>query len=187
MQKERKFTYLIFNKPYGVLSQFTDSQGRRTLKEFIKIARIYPVGRLDMDSEGLLLLTDDGILNQWLSNPKNKQLKTYWVQVEGIPDEEQLRLLRKGVEIAGEKTLTAKVKVIDEPKLWERSTPIRFRKSVPTSWLEMSIREGMNRQVRRMTASVGLPALRLVRVSIGPILLGDLQPGRYAFISHPHF
>jgi 23S rRNA pseudouridine2457 synthase len=187
MSWKKNFTYLVFNKPYGVLSQFTDASGRKTLKDFIPIPRVYPVGRLDMDSEGLMLLTDDGLFNQWLSNPTGYQLKTYLVQVEGIPTEEQLRVLRKGVLIEGRKTLPVKAKIIDEPKLWPREKPIRFRKSVPTSWIEMSIREGMNRQVRKMTASVGLPCLRLVRVAIGPIMLGILKPGKFAFIQRPHF
>jgi 23S rRNA pseudouridine2457 synthase len=185
--KEKPFTYVVFNKPYGVLSQFTDEAGRPTLKAFIPIPRIYPVGRLDMDSEGLLLLTDDGLFNQWLTNPKNHQLKVYLVQVEGVPTEEQLHTLKRGVVIGNQKTLPAKVRIIPEPKLWERSKPIRFRKSIPTTWIEMSIREGMNRQVRKMTAAVHLPCLRLVRVAIGPIMIGPLQPGKYAFIKTPHF
>jgi 23S rRNA pseudouridine2457 synthase len=187
LKKEKPFTYVVFNKPYGVLSQFTDEAGRSTLKDFIPIPRIYPVGRLDMDSEGLLLLTNDGLFNQWLTNPKNHQEKTYLVQVEGVPTEEQLLMLKKGIVIESKKTLPAHVRIIPEPKLWERTKPIRFRKNIPTTWLEMSIREGMNRQIRKMTAAVKLPCLRLVRVSIGPIMIGPLKPGKYAFIKMPHF
>ena len=185
MYKKPELTYVIFNKPYGVLTQYTDQLGRPTLKKYIHIKGIYPVGRLDMDSEGLLLLTNDGDLNHWLASPKNRMYKTYWAQVEGIPTEEQLLSLRKGILLEGRKTLPTKVKVIDEPKVWERPVPIRFRKSVPTSWIEMSIMEGQNHQVKRMTAAVGLPCLRLIRVSIGNILLGNLEPGRFMMIPKP--
>jgi 23S rRNA pseudouridine2457 synthase len=183
--KKPEHTYVLFNKPYGVLCQYTDQHGRKTLKDYIHIKGIYSVGRLDMDSEGLLLLTNDGDLNHWLASPKNRMYKTYWAQVEGIPDEEKLTHLRKGVLLEGVKTLPAKVKVIDVPNVWERTVPIRFRKSVPTSWLEMSIMEGQNRQVRRMTAAVGLPCLRLIRVSIGNMLLGHLKPGEFKIIPKP--
>ena len=185
MWKKKELTYVILNKPYGVLSQYTDDMGRPTLKKYIPIKQIYPVGRLDMDSEGLLLLTNDGDLNHWLASPKNRMYKTYWAQVEGIPTPEQIMDLKKGVMLQGKKTLPAKVKQMDEPKVWERPTPIRFRKNVPTSWLEMSIMEGQNHQVKRMTAAVGLPCLRLIRVSLGPILLGKLAPGEFKMIPKP--
>lgn len=185
MRKEPKLTYLLFNKPYGVLCQFTDELGRKTLKDYIFFKGVYSVGRLDKDTEGLLLLTNDGDLNHWLASSKNRAYKTYLVQVEGVPTDEQIFELRHGILLDGGKTLPAKVKVIDEPKLWERPKPIRFRKSIPTSWLEISIMEGKNRQVRRMTAAVNLPCLRLVRVSFGPLLLGDLKPGRFKMIPKP--
>jgi len=179
MRKD-KYKYVLFNKPYGVLPQFTDKHGRPTLKDYIPIPNIYAVGRLDLDSEGLLLLTDDGKFNQAISSPKNKEPKTYLVQVEGLPDEKAIQALQKGVVIKGEKTLPAKAKIISEPKsLWPRIKPIRFRKNIPTSWLEITICEGRNRQVRKMTAAVGLPCLRLVRISIGPFKLGELQPGEF--------
>jgi 23S rRNA pseudouridine2457 synthase len=183
--KERKLTYILFNKPYGVLCQFTDQLGRKTLKDYIHFKEVYSVGRLDMDTEGLLLLTNDGDLNHWMASPKNRMYKTYWAQVEGVPAEEQIFELKHGVLLDKEKTLPAKVKIIEEPKLWERPKPIRFRKSVPTSWLEISIMEGMNRQVRRMTAAVGLPCLRLVRVSFGTLVLGNLLPGQFKMIPKP--
>jgi len=183
--EKKDFTYLVFNKPFGVLSQFTNKEGRPTLKDYIPVKRIYPVGRLDSDSEGLMILTDDGRFNQWLTNPNNKQPKTYLAQVEGIPNDEQLEMLKKGVIIEGQRTLPAKVAVIDEPKLWERIKPIRFRKTVPTSWIEITVREGRNRQVRRMTAAVGLPCVRLVRTAIANILLGSLASGKYSFIKRP--
>ncbi len=185
MKKPPQLTYVMFNKPYGVLCQYTDAEGRPTLKNYIPIKNIYSVGRLDMDTEGLLLLTNDGDLNHWLASPKNRMYKTYRAQVEGIPSEEQIDQLKHGVIIDGRKTLPAKVKQIDEPKLWERPKPIRFRKTVPTSWLEISIMEGMNRQVRKMTASVGLPCLRLIRVSLGPMILGNLAPGEYKIVPKP--
>jgi len=185
LYKKPEHTYVLFNKPYGVICQFTDEMGRKTLKNYVHIKGVYSVGRLDMDTEGLLLLTDDGDLNHWMASPKNRMYKTYWAQVEGIPTEEQLFVLRKGVMLDGQKTLPAKVKTIDTPKLWERPKPIRFRKSVPTSWIEMSIMEGQNHQVKRMTAAVGLPCLRLVRVSFGPLLLGNLKPGEYKLIPKP--
>ena len=172
--------YILLNKPYGVLPQFTDKLGHPTLKDLVPFKNIYPVGRLDLDSEGLLLLTDDGKLNHYLSSPKNKQPKTYWAQIEGLPDEISLAALRKGVMIEGKKTLPAKVKSIEEPpNLWPRPKPIRYRKSIPTSWLEITIQEGRNRQVRKMTAAVGYPCLRLIRISIGSLELGGLKPGEY--------
>jgi 23S rRNA pseudouridine2457 synthase len=183
--KRPELTYVIFNKPYGVLSQYTDDMGRPTLKKFIPFKAIYPVGRLDMDTEGLLLLTNDGDLNHWLASPKNRMYKTYLAQVEGIPSPEQIDMLKKGVMLSGNRTLPAKVKQIEEPRLWERPKPIRFRKTVPTSWIEMSIMEGQNHQVKRMTAAVGLPCLRLIRVALGPLVIGKLAPGQFKLIPKP--
>ena len=172
---------IAFNKPYGVLSQFTDRSvpPRRTLAEFGLPPGVYAAGRLDFDSEGLLLLTDDGALAHRLSDPRHKQPKTYWVQVEGDPQETQLAQLRRGVQLNDGATLPAQVRRIDPPVLWPRDPPVRFRKTVPDAWLELELREGRNRQVRRMTAAVGLPTLRLVRVAIGGQQLNGLSPGRW--------
>ena len=181
MERHRhKHKYILLNKPYGVLPQFSDKLGRPTLKDLVPHPNLYPVGRLDLDSEGLMLLTDDGKLNHYLSSPKNKQPKTYWAQIEGLPDEKALAALREGIVIEGKRTLPAKAKSIAAPQnLWPRPKPIRFRKNIPTAWLEITLYEGRNRQVRKMTAAVGFPCLRLVRISIGTLELGGLKPGKF--------
>jgi 23S rRNA pseudouridine2457 synthase len=172
---------IAFNKPYGVLSQFTDRSvpPRPTLAGFGLPPGVYAAGRLDADSEGLLLLTDDGPLAHRLSDPRHKQPKTYWVQVEGVPGEQALARLREGVELNDGPTLPAHARVIPAPALWPRDPPVRFRKTVPDAWIELAITEGRNRQVRRMTAAVGLPTLRLVRVAVGPHRVDGLEPGTW--------
>jgi len=169
---------ILLNKPHQVLSQFRDGEGRRTVAEFVQVKDVYPSGRLDYDSEGLLLLTDDGKLQARISQPGPKVSKIYWAQVEGEPSEAQLAALRSGVELADGEAI-AQV----PPGLWNRVPPIRFRKSVPDNWIELSISEGRNRQVRRMTAAVGLPTLRLIRASVGPWSLDGLKPGEIRSIA----
>ncbi|AKO97789.1 pseudouridine synthase [Marinovum algicola DG 898] len=175
---------ILFHKPFGVLSQFTDkgTEGttRPTLSDFVDVPRVYPAGRLDRDSEGLLLLTDDGKLQHRIVHPRAKQPKTYWVQVEGLPEPAALEALRRGVTLKDGKTRPAKARRIEAPQpLFDRDPPVRFRKSVPDCWLELTITEGKNRQVRRMTAHVGHPTLRLIRAQIGPWHLGGLRPGEW--------
>ncbi len=175
--------HVIFHKPYGVLSKFTDAEGRPTLANYVPVAQVYPAGRLDMDSEGLLLLTSDGMFASWVTSPLQKVPKIYWVQVEHIPNEAALEQLRKGVLVKGKWTRPAKVRLLaKEPKVHPRSIPIRFRKSIPTAWLRIEISEGMNRQIRRMTAQVGYPTLRVIRIAIGPVQLGTLAPGEWRML-----
>jgi 23S rRNA pseudouridine2457 synthase len=171
---------LAFYKPYGVLSCFTDPEGHATLADFISVPNVYPAGRLDYDTEGLLVLTSDGTLAHRITDPRHKLPKVYFVQVERVPDDAALASLRRGVLLKGRRTRPAEVELLAEaPDLPPRPVPIRFRKSVPTAWLKVTLREGQNRQIRRMTAAVGHPTLRLVRVAVGPVTLGDLQPGQW--------
>lgn len=171
---------IAFNKPFGVICKFSPEAGRRTLAEFIAVADVYPAGRLDTDSEGLLLLTDDGGLQARITEPRHKLPKTYWAQVEGVATAAAVDALRAGVEIDGRRTLPATVELIAEPAgLWPRDPPIRHRARIPTSWLQIVLREGRNRQVRRMTAKVGFPTLRLVRAAIGNVKLEGLAPGQW--------
>lgn len=176
---------IAFNKPYGVLPCFTDPNGRPTLADYIDLPGVYAAGRLDLDSEGLLLLTSDGTLAHHITDPQHKLPKRYLAQIERIPSEEALGQLRTGVVLNGKKTKPAEVRLLpDDPQLPDRPVPIRFRENVPTAWLEIILREGLNRQVRRMTAAVGNPTLRLVRVAIGPIVLGNLQPGDWRNVTN---
>lgn len=176
--KKNSLRYFVINKPYGVLSQFTDTERRQTLKSLFDFPNdVYPIGRLDMDSEGLLIITNDKYFTDFLLNPKNQHEKEYYAQVDGIPANESLNKLREGVIIEGKKTLPAKVKLIDEPDFEPRIPPIRERKTIPTTWLSITITEGRNRQVRKMTAAVGHPTLRLVRVRIKNISLGNMKSG----------
>lgn len=172
-------TLLLFNKPFNVLSQFTDNTGRPTLKEFVPVKDVYPAGRLDRDSEGLLLLTDDGKLQKRISDPKHKMQKTYLAQVEGEVTDEAIELLSRGITLNDGPTKPASAKKIPEPELWPRVPPIRERKNTPTSWIEIIITEGRNRQVRRMTAAVGFPTLRLVRSAIGPWNIDQIAQGTF--------
>ena len=177
---------LLLNKPFDVLTQFNDDAGRATLKDFVDVPGVYPAGRLDRDSEGLLLLTNDGQLQAQIADPRHKLAKTYWVQVEGTPTEAQLQQLQRGVLLNDGPTLPAQARLLEPPPdLWPRQPPVRFRQSIPTHWLELVITEGRNRQVRRMTAAVGLPTLRLVRARIGPWSLGELLPGQWQEVEVP--
>lgn len=173
---------ILFNKPFNVLCQFTDAEGRATLSDYLDIPNVYPAGRLDYDSEGLLLLTADGRLQQRIADPRFKLPKTYLAQVERVPDEAALRQLRRGVQLKDGLTRPAQAELIEPPVVWERIPPIRFRKNVPAAWLRLTITEGRNRQVRRMTAAVGHPTLRLIRVQIGDWELGALQPGEWRVV-----
>jgi len=171
---------VLFNKPCGVLCQFSPSEGKRTLKDFIPVAHVYPAGRLDADSEGLVVLTDDGALQNAISDPKRKLVKTYWVQVEGAPDDAALLRLRSGIDLGDYVALPAGAKRVEQPSgLWERNPPIRVRRSIPTSWIEMELHEGKNRQIRRMTAAAGYPTLRLIRFRIGSWTLEGIPPGQF--------
>lgn len=175
---------VLFNKPFDVICQFSpDGSGRQTLKDYLDLPGFYPAGRLDRDSEGLLVLTDDGGLQARITDPKHRRPKTYLVQVEGVPDAAALTALRQGITLKDGPTLPAEAELIDAPALWPRLPPIRARKSVPDSWLRLTIREGRNRQVRRMTAHVGYPTLRLVRWSVGDWTLDGLEPGAWKEVS----
>jgi 23S rRNA pseudouridine2457 synthase len=171
-------THLLFNKPYGVVSQFS-GDGRPTLAQYIPLEDVYPAGRLDHDSEGLLLLTSDGRLQHRLTHPRFGHPRTYWVQVEGVPGEEAIEALRSGVDVQDYRTRPAEARTIGEPAVWPRVPPIRFRQSIPTTWLEITLTEGHNRQVRRMTAAVGFPTLRLIRCRIGSLTLDGLATGEW--------
>jgi 23S rRNA pseudouridine2457 synthase len=171
---------ILFNKPFNILSQFTDNDNRRTLADFIDIEGVYAAGRLDYDSEGLLLLTDHGALQHQITDPKHKLAKTYWAQVEGEPSENDVKLLENGVNLKDGKTAPAKAKIIPEPDVWDRTPPIRERKNINTTWISLTITEGKNRQVRRMTAAIGFPTLRLIRYSIGSWTIDNLEPGSFS-------
>lgn len=176
---------IAFNKPFGVACKFSPEPGRRTLADFIEVRQVYPAGRLDTDSEGLLLLTDDGALQARIADPRHKLAKRYWAQVENVPTAEALQQLRDGVDLGDFRTRPALAQVIEEPAgLWPRDPPIRFRARIPTAWLELTIREGKNRQVRRMTARVGFPTLRLIRVAIGRVSVEGLRSGAWRDVSH---
>lgn len=171
---------IAFNKPFGVICKFRPEPGRSTLADYINVPNVYPAGRLDTDSEGLLLLTDDGVLQARIANPRHKLAKVYWAQVEGVPAEAALTALHNGVDLGDFKTQPAGARLIDEPaNLWPRDPPVRYRARIPTTWLELTLREGKNRQVRRMTARVGFPTLRLVRGAIGSVGIDGLAPGAW--------
>ncbi len=176
---------ILFNKPYDVLSQFTDADNRKTLADFINLPGVYPAGRLDRDSEGLLILTDDGAVQHQIANPRHKLAKTYWAQVEGIPNAQALKQLQCGVELKDGMTKPAEAQLIEPADIWPRNPPIRYRANIPDSWIELAIREGRNRQVRRMTAAVGHPTLRLIRVKVGPWSVEGLEPGQWKALECP--
>jgi 23S rRNA pseudouridine2457 synthase len=177
---------ILLNKPFRVLSQFRDPDGRATLGDFVDLPGVYPAGRLDFDSEGLMLLTDDGRLQARISDPRNKMPKTYWAQVEGVPSTDQLHELERGVRLKDGPATAVSARVIEAPEgLWERDPPIRYRKNVPDSWVEIVLTEGRNRQVRRMTAAVGLPTLRLIRYAVGEWTVDGLRPGEWREVTGP--
>lgn len=177
---------ILFNKPFNVLTQFSGEPGDKTLADYISIKDIYPAGRLDKDSEGLLVLTNDGILQARLTQPQSKQPKTYWVQVEGSPSDDDLEQLRKGVTLKDGLTLPADIERMEQPVIWERTPPIRERKNIPTTWLALTLREGRNRQVRRMTAHIGFPTLRLIRYKMADWTVDDLAPGEWREVTLPN-
>ena len=176
-------TLVLFNKPYGVLSQFSRKDDAVVLADYVTLDNVYPAGRLDKDSEGLLLLTNDGRLQHCISHPRHKLLKTYWAQVEGVPDETSLQTLRDGVTLKDGLTAPAQARLISEPEIWPRTPPVRYRAAIPTTWLELKISEGRNRQVRRMTAAVGFPTLRLIRYAVGIWTLAGLAPGEWRLLN----
>ncbi|MGF1888048.1 pseudouridine synthase [Photobacterium profundum] len=177
---------ILFNKPFNVLTQFSGEPGDKTLADYISIKDIYPAGRLDKDSEGLLVLTNDGILQARLTQPQSKQPKTYWVQVEGVPSDDDLEQLRKGVTLKDGLTLPADIERMEQPVIWDRTPPIRERKNIPATWLALTLREGRNRQVRRMTAHIGFPTLRLIRYKMADWTVDDLAPGEWREVTLPN-
>jgi 23S rRNA pseudouridine2457 synthase len=179
------YRLILFNKPFQVMCQFTDGAGRATLADYVRVPGVYPAGRLDYDSEGLLLLTDFGLLQSRIADPRHKLPKTYLAQVEGVPTAQAIEELRRGVRLNDGMTRPAGVKLVEPPAVWPRTPPIRERKAIPTTWIELTITEGRNRQARRMTAAVGFPTLRLIRARIGPWRLGDVQPGEWREVDCP--